>query len=257
MLRGWDEGYDIPSFGVCVRPDVRGRGIARRLLSDALEPRARRGRVSCDAQGIRREFDGPQPVREHGFRFRGASLARDPGCRHRGVGTCGDDLGQSELAAMTIAGVDHVSAGGALAWPGPLRSPRRKRIGVLLPAGCRGEAFDLAVNHAIMLKLGSEAAGEGAQIVVSGVKGDSGAVRNLRRLADNGIPLSRDDLAARFEGRTAGSRASTWGVNANWMLGSTSIRATARAISWTVSSGTSLRTGTLRRWRRSGRTRYL
>lgn len=36
MLRGWDEGYDMPSFGVCVRPDARGRGIGRRLLADAL-----------------------------------------------------------------------------------------------------------------------------------------------------------------------------------------------------------------------------
>lgn len=35
MLRGWDEGYDMPSFGVCVRPDARGRGIARTLLADA------------------------------------------------------------------------------------------------------------------------------------------------------------------------------------------------------------------------------
>jgi ribosomal-protein-alanine N-acetyltransferase len=36
MLRGWDDGYEIPSFGVCVRPDARGRGIARSLLSEAL-----------------------------------------------------------------------------------------------------------------------------------------------------------------------------------------------------------------------------
>jgi ribosomal-protein-alanine N-acetyltransferase len=36
MLRGWDEGYEMPSFGVCVRPDARGRGIARSLLSEAL-----------------------------------------------------------------------------------------------------------------------------------------------------------------------------------------------------------------------------
>src|SRR5262249_51999149 len=30
MLRGWDEGYDVPSLGVCVRPgyDRKGLGLA-------------------------------------------------------------------------------------------------------------------------------------------------------------------------------------------------------------------------------------
>lgn len=84
----------------------------------------------------------------------------------------------------------------------PLRPPRRKRIGVLLPAGCRGEALDMAINQAIMLKLGSEAAGEGAQIVVSCGKSDSDTLRRLGRLTDNGIslretnwqPISKDEL---------------------------------------------------------------
>lgn len=32
MLRGWDEGYDVPAFGVCVAPAARGRGVASALL---------------------------------------------------------------------------------------------------------------------------------------------------------------------------------------------------------------------------------
>jgi glycosyltransferase involved in cell wall biosynthesis len=60
----------------------------------------------------------------------------------------------------------------------------------------------LAINHAIMLKLGSEAAGEGAEIVVSWVRGDSDAVRNQRRLSDHGIscretswqPISKEEV---------------------------------------------------------------
>ena len=71
----------------------------------------------------------------------------------------------------------------------PSRAPRRKRIGVLLPAGCRGEALELAVNHAIMLKLGSAAAGEDAEVVVSRVEGESDALGNIRRLTDNGIAV--------------------------------------------------------------------
>jgi ribosomal protein S18 acetylase RimI-like enzyme len=37
MLRGWDEGYEVPAFGVCVRPGERGRGVGRALLSFALD----------------------------------------------------------------------------------------------------------------------------------------------------------------------------------------------------------------------------
>lgn len=32
MLRGWTEGYEIPSLGIAVHPDHRGRGIARQLM---------------------------------------------------------------------------------------------------------------------------------------------------------------------------------------------------------------------------------
>ena len=32
MLRGWDEGYEVPSIGVVVDPSVRGRGYSRSLL---------------------------------------------------------------------------------------------------------------------------------------------------------------------------------------------------------------------------------
>lgn len=32
MLRGWDEGYEIPSIGVVVDPSVQGRGYGRSLM---------------------------------------------------------------------------------------------------------------------------------------------------------------------------------------------------------------------------------
>lgn len=33
MLRGWDEGYEIPSIGVVVDPSVQGRGYGRSLMN--------------------------------------------------------------------------------------------------------------------------------------------------------------------------------------------------------------------------------
>jgi ribosomal protein S18 acetylase RimI-like enzyme len=43
MLRGWDEGYDTPSFGVCVRPTRRGERISSQLLDFAIERAVARG----------------------------------------------------------------------------------------------------------------------------------------------------------------------------------------------------------------------
>lgn len=41
MLRGWDEGYAVPSFGVGVHPEARGQRIGQQLLAQAiLESRA-------------------------------------------------------------------------------------------------------------------------------------------------------------------------------------------------------------------------
>jgi ribosomal-protein-alanine N-acetyltransferase len=32
MLRGWAEGFDVPSLGIAVHPEQRGRGIARQFM---------------------------------------------------------------------------------------------------------------------------------------------------------------------------------------------------------------------------------
>jgi ribosomal protein S18 acetylase RimI-like enzyme len=36
MLRGWDEGYAIPSFGVCTHPALRDVGLGQALLAHAV-----------------------------------------------------------------------------------------------------------------------------------------------------------------------------------------------------------------------------
>jgi ribosomal protein S18 acetylase RimI-like enzyme len=32
MLRGWDEGYDVPSLGICVAPDCHGQGVGSAMM---------------------------------------------------------------------------------------------------------------------------------------------------------------------------------------------------------------------------------
>src|SRR5437870_12195330 len=37
MLRGWDDGYAVPSFGVCNHPALRDVGLGQALLAHAIE----------------------------------------------------------------------------------------------------------------------------------------------------------------------------------------------------------------------------
>lgn len=32
LLRGWDEGYEVPSLGIAIHPALRGRGLARPFM---------------------------------------------------------------------------------------------------------------------------------------------------------------------------------------------------------------------------------
>jgi len=43
LLRGWDEGYETPSLGIAVRPDQRGKGVARKMMLRLHEAAAERG----------------------------------------------------------------------------------------------------------------------------------------------------------------------------------------------------------------------
>lgn len=46
MLRGWDEGYEIPSLGIAVHPALRGAGLGRRMMLHLQEIAAARGAPS-------------------------------------------------------------------------------------------------------------------------------------------------------------------------------------------------------------------
>jgi ribosomal-protein-alanine N-acetyltransferase len=43
LLRGWADGFAVPSLGIAVHPAHRGRGIARRLMTHLHDVAARRG----------------------------------------------------------------------------------------------------------------------------------------------------------------------------------------------------------------------
>jgi ribosomal protein S18 acetylase RimI-like enzyme len=43
MLRGWDEGYDVPSLGIAIHPGRQGRGFAQLLMSFLHDAAMRRG----------------------------------------------------------------------------------------------------------------------------------------------------------------------------------------------------------------------
>jgi ribosomal-protein-alanine N-acetyltransferase len=63
MLRGWDAGYKVPSLGIAVRADARGRGVGA-FLMDHLHAEARRAgarevrlRVHPDNTSARRLYE--------------------------------------------------------------------------------------------------------------------------------------------------------------------------------------------------------
>ena len=71
MLRGWDEGYSIPSLGIAVRTPAQGRGFGRRMLEHLHDEARRRGahkirlRVHPDNLPARRLYES------FGYRYSG------------------------------------------------------------------------------------------------------------------------------------------------------------------------------------------
>jgi ribosomal protein S18 acetylase RimI-like enzyme len=76
MLRGWDEGYSVPSFGVAVDAAYRGLGIGRNMLRYAIDCARKRGairlmlKVDLDNPGARHLYES------EGFVFQG--IPEDP-----------------------------------------------------------------------------------------------------------------------------------------------------------------------------------
>ena len=53
MLRGWDEGFEVPSLGIAIQSEYRGRGLGKVFMcflhAAAREAGAKRVRLSVDA----------------------------------------------------------------------------------------------------------------------------------------------------------------------------------------------------------------
>lgn len=45
LLRGWSEGYEVPSLGIAVHPAARGRGVARSMMEHLHDVARGRGAV--------------------------------------------------------------------------------------------------------------------------------------------------------------------------------------------------------------------
>jgi len=57
MLRGWDEGYAIPSLGLFVSPDHQGKGVGKAIMNHLTDVAFERGcdqiRLTVDAANER------------------------------------------------------------------------------------------------------------------------------------------------------------------------------------------------------------
>lgn len=57
MLRGWDEGYEIPSLGIAIHPEARGKGLACAFMfflhAVALRKGAKRVRLKVHRENTR------------------------------------------------------------------------------------------------------------------------------------------------------------------------------------------------------------
>src|SRR5690242_21202213 len=73
MLRGWDEGYAIPSLGIAIDPEVRGRGHSRVLMNFLRDVAKQRG-----AERIRLKVDPQNQSAAELYRSLGYVLEPQP-----------------------------------------------------------------------------------------------------------------------------------------------------------------------------------
>ncbi len=69
MLRGWDEGYQIPSFGCCVHPQLRNAGLGKQLLAHAIDESRSRGAEKLRLTVFKKNERAIAVYRRFGFEF--------------------------------------------------------------------------------------------------------------------------------------------------------------------------------------------
>ena len=75
MLRGWDEGYAIPSFGVAVGTNYRGLGVGRLLLRCAIAMARKRGAQTMILKVHPENSSAKHLYESEGFNFDPAPVA--------------------------------------------------------------------------------------------------------------------------------------------------------------------------------------
>jgi ribosomal-protein-alanine N-acetyltransferase len=89
MLRGWDEGYQIPSLGIAIHPDFRDRGFARVLMHNLHAAALWRGAMTIRLKVHRGNTAAKRLYESLGYNF--------------GVTTSDELLGLCELASTLTA----------------------------------------------------------------------------------------------------------------------------------------------------------
>lgn len=71
MLRGWDEGYEIPSLGITIHPEYRGYGLGRHLMyylhNQAIENQVKQIRLKVHSDN----YKALELYRSLGYKFGG------------------------------------------------------------------------------------------------------------------------------------------------------------------------------------------
>ena len=69
LLRGWDEGYAVPSVGVCVHPGLRNSGVGHILMAHAIEQSRAAGAPRIRLTVYKENERGVHLWRKFGFAF--------------------------------------------------------------------------------------------------------------------------------------------------------------------------------------------
>jgi ribosomal protein S18 acetylase RimI-like enzyme len=77
LLRGWNEGYEVPSLGVAVAPAARGRGLGRLMMHFLHAAARRRGALQVRLRVHAGNEKALALYREMGYRFEGAAPPGD------------------------------------------------------------------------------------------------------------------------------------------------------------------------------------
>lgn len=77
LLRGWDEGYEIPSLGVAIHPSARGIGLGELLISFLHALAIQRGAKKIRLRVMRSNFKAINLYHKLGYVFDDSALAQD------------------------------------------------------------------------------------------------------------------------------------------------------------------------------------